>query len=310
MRTYPTYPKRKRSTALMTFMVSYALAFIVLAAAAFLAVAALAPQSKAEPVRELSAYLPEQTDERTLMLLFTDGSEPVGCTLLSLSAPRREIPVTTLPPQTELECGRKSLTVRELFCTGGVGRVEDACEQTFGITVDGYILFDPESLREAADIVGPVDLDMPFALEDPDGGPAAVAKGMQRINGRLLGEIVTFGEYPGRAEGRAALISELCTAYIRQYLPRAKGDVAERTFKAVAGCVKTDISFKEVREFADAMGFLAGELGEPGGGRRVYTIEPEGEISGNGERFRLFEESRRDIAALMLSGREKAGRTG
>ena len=287
-------------------MISYALAFVVLAAAAFLAVAALAPQSKAEPVLELSAYLPEQTDERTLMLLFTDGEEPVGCTLLSLSAQRREIPVTTLPPQTELECGGKSLTVRELFHAGGVGRVEDACEQTFGILVDGYILFEPESLREAADIVGPVDFDMPFALEAPDGGPAAVAKGMQRLNGRLLGEIVTFGGYPGGEEGRAALISELCTAYIRQYLPKAAGDAAERTFKAVASCVRTDISFKDVREFADALGFLAGELGEPGGSRRVYTVTPDGELSADQTSFVLSERSRRRIAGLMLSGRERS----
>ncbi len=291
--------RRRRNSNTLIFMASYALAFAVLCVFAFLAVAALRPREKTAAIRELSAYLPEPDDRRTLLLLFTDGSgEPVGCTLISLSAARREIPIATLPAQTRLNCLEREYTIAALFETGGIGRVNDAVEESFATTVDGCILFDPESLAAMTDAIGPLEFDMPFALAPVAGsGTAEIAKGAQRLTGRMTAELVTFPDYAGGEETRAKLISDLCEGYIEQYLPSVSGDAADRLFKSAISEVQTDISFRDFEGFRESLGFLAAEIRQPGGRRLVYTVSPDGVFDGDG--FTLSNSFRRRMEGLM-----------
>ncbi len=289
--------KKRRNRTLLVFMASYALAFAVLCGIAFTAVAALRPREAPKSIQEPSAYLPGAEDERTLLLLFADGGEPVGCTLISLSALRKEIPVATLPAQTLLKLLEREDTVAGLFESGGAGRVADAVEETFQITVDGYLLFDPESLAAAIDATGPVEFDMPFALGTEGEDGSGLAKGSQRLDGRLLAGVVFFPQYSGGEETRAKLISDLCEAYIRQRLAAFESGAAEKSFKAAITSVKTDVSFRDFEEFREALGFLAGELKQPGGLRLVYVVTADGRFEQNG--FVLNDICRHRIGGLM-----------
>ena len=290
--------KRERSRTVRVFMVSYALAFAVLCGFAFLAVAALRPQEKPELVQEPSAYLPEAGDERTLLVLFVgEDASPVGCTLISLSALRKEVPVVTLPAQTLLTLTQREYTVAGLFGTGGAGCVADAAEETFGITVDGYIQLDPQSLAGAIDAVGPVEFNMPFAIGSGGEDETVIAVGLQRLSGRMMSEVVFFPRYSAGEETRAKLISGLCEAYIEQRLTAFEGDNTEKNFKAAISGVGTDISFRDFEEFREALMFLSKELRQPGGKRMVYVVTPDGEFGSKG--FVLSDICRRRIEGLM-----------
>jgi len=294
------YTKNKRSYWLRAFMISYALAFIVLCFFAFLAVAALMPQEKLTYEEEISVYLPESTDKRTVMLLFlNEEQQPLGCTLLSFNALRQEIPITTLPAQSILTCFSDSYTISELFLDGGISRVEDGIEQTFSITVDGYMQMDSQVLPAAMDAVGPLEFYMPFTLKHAALSPAEISEGLQLFTGQQLYSVIAFPAYTGGEEVRCKLISELSAAFIDQYLPLIGTEQVDRIFKSAINEVKTDISFKDFEDFKEALCFLHQILDGPNGRRLTYAITPDGIFSQDLQTFTLSQNSILKLGALL-----------
>ena len=293
------YKKHKRSYWVKAFMISYALAFLTLGFFAFLAVSALAPGESDDYREELSLYLPEAEDSRTvLMLLLDEEKQPLSCTLVSFNALRQEIPVTTLPPQTAVSCFGERVTLQEAFRDGGMGRVKDSLEESFKITVEGCLQLDSESLPAAADVIGALEFYLPYTLKYGESA-AEISEGLQLFGGQLLYKTAAFKEFPGGEESRCKLISELTAAYIDKYLSKFTEEGGDYLFKKAVSEVKTDISFKDFEEFGEALAFLAQRAAAADSHKLTYTVTADGSFNSGQNSFALSQSFEKKLSALM-----------
>lgn len=293
------YKKHKRSYWVKAFMISYAAAFLVLGLFAFLTVEALKPQQSEEYRAELSLYLPEAEDKRTVLLLLLDEKdELLSCSLVSFNALRQEIPVTTLPPQTAASCFGERLTLNEIFRDGGMGRVKDGIEESFGVKVDGCVQLDSESLPAAVDIVGPLEFYLPYTLKSGTDS-SEISEGVQLMNGQLMYKLLAFENFHDGEEGRCKLISEVVAAYIDKYLPKTAEADADTVFKNAVSKIKTDISFREFEEFKEALNFLNSLSDSPGERKLTYTVTASGVFSKDLRSFEPAQSFLEKLGALM-----------
>ncbi len=127
------------------------------------------------------------------------------------------------------------------FQSGSVSFLSDVIREKFGIAVDQYIKFDFEGLSDIVDLLGGVDVDIPYKMnyDDPSQNISIhLDKGKQHLDGKMAKFFVTFRlnhsrygfdeDYDSRNSDNKAIFME---AFIKQKVKASNSDKLLQLFK-------------------------------------------------------------------------------
>lgn len=144
--------------------------------------------------------------------------------------------------------GRGSSKINEVMTLGGPELVVETVEALTGITIDYWALTSFAGLIEMVDDVGGLDIDIPFAMDDPNSG-ATFEPGPQRITGR---QALAFSRnrygLPAGDFGRSENQGRIAVAAIAQMRAEFEGDPSRLLawIGAGMGSTQTDLPLDQV----------------------------------------------------------------
>ena len=251
----------KRFLCLRAFALAFAASFLLLSAVAALAVWRItdgAAGSSASTAHESAdAYIPQEEDSRTVVLIGSDapGGAPSYFTLLRLNVPGGDIPVLSFPWQTLFEHGGKRLTAREIVLEHGPDAL--CADISAGLSIEAFtwIRWDADACDEAVDLLGPFDFVLSDGLYYSDSvRQISLSRGNQRVDGKKYADMVTFPDYPDEAR-RCDMESKLLAALLDRRMP-ALSD--REVLAAVLRLCGSNITAKERAAYLPVLKFYAG----------------------------------------------------
>ncbi len=189
------------------------------------------PTATAEPSPTVALNEELLNSRLTVLLVGLDLNEErrapgvVGNTdalmLASVSADQSEVVLVSLPRDTvdvPLADGTVwSPKINGLFAARGIEELVGAMETLYGVPIDGYVTIDMDDLVVLVDVVGPVTVNPPEPLFDPDIGLDLQA-GEQELDGRMVLSYVRtrIDQDYGRMRRQQEVITDLVAGLVAE----------------------------------------------------------------------------------------------
>ena len=212
----------------------------------------------------LNPYTPTAGDALTVLFIGSQtGSSQAGSYILARFDPARgQVPIVVLPPQTMVENGEKSEPISTVYHYGGADYTRAALSRTLGIPIDRYVRISTGNFVIAANVIGSVEFDLPYALSlEKDGIPVTMSQGRQLLDGQKVLGIVTHSGYEGGEAARCRIAGELAAAIVNQRIDIVESTLMDKIFEKIINLVDTDISYADYDTRREAALFLA-QLGD------------------------------------------------
>ncbi|MHC1694764.1 MAG: LCP family protein [Eubacteriales bacterium] len=144
----------------------------------------------------------------------------------------------------------KTKTEAQVF---GINQLISSVEKTFGVPVDQYAFIDLDGFKSVVDIMGGVDVDIPFDLKynDPEQGLRInLKKGLTHLDGEMAEQLVRFRSGYAEADiGRIKMQKIFLSAVINKMLDSNISQVTKIVEQGIKN-MKTDISLVNMLYFA------------------------------------------------------------
>ena len=141
---------------------------------------------------------------------------------------------------------------------GGEKLAQRTVEDFLGVNIDHYVVIDTHAFQKIIDAIGGIDIDVEKRMyyEDPwddDGGLVIDLKpGMQHMNGKTAVTYVRYRDEEGDI-GRIKRQQKFMKACMEKITSPAIIPKLPTVIKEVIGSVKTDLSFRQLLEFAGTL---------------------------------------------------------
>lgn len=141
---------------------------------------------------------------------------------------------------------------------GGEKLAQRTVEDFLGVNIDHYVVIDTHAFQKIIDAIGGIDIDVEKRMyyEDPwddDGGLVIDLKpGMQHMNGKTAVTYVRYRDEEGDI-GRIKRQQKFMKACMDKVTSPAIIPKLPTVIKEVIGSVKTDLSFRQLLEFAGTL---------------------------------------------------------
>ena len=245
------------------FVLSFAAAFMVMTVMAMIAVHFLSPDIDLDtsgPSQEADGYTPVDDDTLTVLMVGTSASgESAGAfVLLQFRPVEQRIWVTCLPPQTTLDSQARHTTLAGAYERGGGAYARLALSEAYQLGIDRYVVVDQSNFSTIMELLGPVDFYLTNDIRFTNGErEIKLYAGIQRLDGTMITDIVSFDDFPGGEVQRCETTSELVIRVINDRLELAKSVVIDALFNSMINRVETDITHNDYIERRDALIYMA-----------------------------------------------------
>lgn len=157
----------------------------------------------------------------------------------------------------------------------GINQLISSVEKTFGVPVDQYAFIDLDGFKNVVDIMGGVDMDIPFDLKysDPEQGLYInLKKGLTHLDGDMAEQLVRYRSGYAEADiGRIKMQKIFLSAVINKMLDSNVTQVTKIVEQGIKN-MKTDISLVNMLYFAkEALGLSTENI-------HMHTAPGEGKM--------------------------------
>lgn len=271
------------------FFLSFSAAFFVLSVLFLFLMTTVHPKTPESlgvvRQQEKELYLPTSQDCMTVLLIgYKTGRTQANSFVLARFDPvRGKVPLVVLPPQTLVQNGDKTETLRQVYEYGGADYARNALARTLGVPVHRYVRIHTDAFVACADAVGTVEFALPGDLTVQSGGVSAVLRaGTQLLDGQRVLAVVESGGAEQGELARCHLAGELAAAIVNQRIDVVQSTLVDKVFETVINLIDTDISYPDYDNCKAAAELLAQLSRNP-----AYSLPAAGEMEQNGERFAL-----------------------
>ncbi len=148
---------------------------------------------------------------------------------------------------------------------GGPEKLKDLLCETMCIDIEGYVLFGLDTFVKAIDMVGGVELDLPFDIDydDPYQNLSIhLDAGRQTLNGKAAEQFVRYRyDYVRGDLGRIDAQKIFMSAFIKKLSEEMTTATFVKTAASMLGEVNTDLGIKDITELAMTLrGISASEI--------------------------------------------------
>ncbi len=254
--------------------------FIFLAAVLFFDGIYHLAQQNSQPGREFINYEPLRSQKESsiladepvnLLILGMDGEEIRSdvIVLVNYSPSVNALNILSIARDTKVYVKGRSVKFNALAAIGGEGLVADEVEKLTGLPVHYYLTLNFEGFRRVIDVLGGVEIDVPFNMvyDDPDQNlHIRLKKGRQVLNGNKAEQFVRYrkGNRPGQGYtdgdiGRIGAQQTLMRALIDQKLKLKFLTKADDIYFILKEHMKTNIEIGDLRRYIKGLSTIRQE---------------------------------------------------
>ena len=203
-------------------------------------------------------------DKSTIMIMGVDEREDdVGRSdtlmIATLDPKKDQAALLSIPRDTRVKIkGHGFDKINAAYAYGGERLTQDTVEGFLGVDMDHYIIINTHAFTKIIDALGGIDIDVEKRMYytdpwDDDGGLVINLKpGMQHMDGKTAVTYVRYRDEEGDI-GRIKRQQKFMTACMENITSPAIIPKLPAVIKEVMGSVKTDLSFRQLLEFAGAL---------------------------------------------------------
>lgn len=197
---------------------------------------------------------------------YTTGNPSDTIMLTRFDLKTKDINIVSIPRDTKTEiAGRKGLhKINASFAKDGPFAAVDSVRDFSKVNFDKYVAVDYNAVREIVDILGGIEIDVPFDMkyDDPTDDPPLhidLKKGLQLLNGTKAMQYLRWRKFNdkegykngdlGRVNTQQNFVHEL----IKQTFKKENVAKLPRIIKAVFSHIETNISFDEILSLIPSM---------------------------------------------------------
>lgn len=237
------------------FLTAFALSLVLLSLAMVSTVLAVQPvMPSAEEPESGYVYRPLASDSLTMVVIGMSGETPKEFLLIRYNPQYGQIPLTLLPPQTQVE-GTEGGTLAEVFTRNGAEALKRAVSETFGIAVERYAVISSGPFTRIAAKIGSVSCELPYEISYTRAGyPVRFAAGRQQLDGQDLLDLFDAPKLRADPVEKSVLLGSIVADAINQNMSAAAEKRASGIFKLAVNTVRTDVTstdFELRRQSAD-----------------------------------------------------------
>ena len=198
--------------------------------------------------RELDQLMQERKQSRANVLITTANEDGALSAAMVVSAdPKRHTTdIISLPIDTLVDVAGSNQTLGAVPAIGGIDMLLEKLPEILPLPISNYLAFTPDTLAQAVDAAGGVELELPYAITSRQ--PAVnLRRGVQVINGAGMAAIFS---YTGQgAERQRALQQAALQAFLEQNVPRGEPQL-QQLLLDIFGQTATDFSSFETADYA------------------------------------------------------------
>ena len=203
-------------------------------------------------------------DKTTIMIMGVDErDDDVGRSdtlmIATIDPKKDQAALLSIPRDTRVKIkGHGYDKINAAYAYGGHKLTESTVEGLLGVDVEHYIMINTKSFQKIIDAIGGIDIDVEKRMyyEDPwddDGGLVInLRPGMQHMDGKTAMTYVRFRDEEGDI-GRIKRQQKFMKACMEKITSPAIIPKLPTVIKEVMSSVKTDLSFRQLLEFAGAL---------------------------------------------------------
>ena len=252
---------KKKKTRIWPWVVVFLCFLGAAVAGAMFASNSLLDRPAAEKVEE---GLLTAKDKSTIMIMGVDEREDdVGRSdtlmIATVDPKKDQAALLSIPRDTRVKInGHGWDKINAAYAYGGEKLTQRTVEDFLGVNMDHYIIINTHAFQKIIDAIGGIDIDVEKRMyyEDPwddDGGLVIDLKpGMQHMNGKTAVTYVRYRDEEGDI-GRIKRQQKFMKACMDKVTSPAIIPKLPTVIKEVIGSVKTDLSFRQLLEFAGTL---------------------------------------------------------
>jgi len=203
-------------------------------------------------------------DKSTIMIMGVDSREDdVGRSdtlmIATLDPKKDQAALLSVPRDTRVKIkGHGFDKINAAYAYGGERLTQDTVENFLGVDMDHYIIINTHAFQKIIDALGGIDIDVEKRMYytdpwDDDGGLVIdLRPGMQHMDGKTAVTYVRFRDEEGDI-GRIKRQQKFVKACMDKMTSPAVIPNLPSVIRAVLDSVKTDLSFRQLLEFAGTL---------------------------------------------------------
>lgn len=205
---------------------------------------ALGGDAETETVEDETQSVPADIEASKTYLFWCEDSstqEMRFAWTVNFSLPKRIVSVCTLDPDTRIEAGGESLSIRKAQKTAGIKEVVSGIEKLYGIELDGHIGSDDESFKSMVNYFGGFDVTVPEQIDYKSGDLSVIlVKGKQNLKGDSLFRYMRYLSTQGE-RGRKLMASAIGEILDGVFKPSNTNRCAN-IFSRISNTLETDLT--------------------------------------------------------------------
>ena len=187
--------------------------------------------------------------------------------IISIDSVAKKVDVVQIPRDTyaRYSSGSYKKINGAVSALGGAAELKDLLCETMCIDIEGYVLFGLDAFVKGVDMVGGVEIDLPFDIDydDPYQNLSIhLDAGRQTLDGKAAEQFVRYRyDYVRGDLGRIDAQKIFMAAFIKKLSNEMTTATFVKTAAAMMGDVNTDLNIKDITELAKAFrGVSASEI--------------------------------------------------
>jgi anionic cell wall polymer biosynthesis LytR-Cps2A-Psr (LCP) family protein len=214
-------------------------------------------ESEQRPVDVSSEYAPSSSESRTVLAVVELGeTQNETCFMLMRFLPENSETIFLPLPANMFGMANdgSETNLYRLYRDGSASAVKTAINDTFGVTVDKYIIFNSESFQSFCGLFGSTDYDIPYNIDNPDG--TIILAGNNYLDQNTMRSLLTYTGYKGGEEERARRFAEIMTAMLNKELTSSFTPLMDAAFTDIVNSgADTDISRLDYDDSKEALSY-------------------------------------------------------
>jgi anionic cell wall polymer biosynthesis LytR-Cps2A-Psr (LCP) family protein len=202
-----------------------------------------------------SEYAPTEADSRTVLAIVDFGGGQYDASFMLIRFLPQNSEAVFLPLPANMLCtgiDGFETNLNRVYRDNSASAVKTAITETFGVSVDRYIILNAESFERFCGIFGSTNYNIPFNIENPD--KTVVLAGDVYLDTFTMRSLLTYSGYKGGEEERARRFAEIVTAMLNKELTSSFTPLMDGTFTDIVNSgVDTDISRIDYDESRQAL---------------------------------------------------------
>lgn len=213
-------------------------------------------------------FIPEEIDCQTTLFALVDGDNDNNkLFMLTRFLPTKDkLYIVPVPDELLCRINTDKKTLSEFYRTGGITESVKACENTFDISIEKYMVMNDDSFSNFANIFGGVNVTIPYDLiyrSDNSDESIVIRKGEQYLDSTRLRQLLTFPSFREGNDMRYKLMGITISDLINKNLSERLTYSMDSSFNSLVNVTNTNINAHDYNERKEALCYMVTDVENP-----------------------------------------------